>query len=186
MSAPISRIFVTVDRGMTDKTSVCVYPWEKAILEQIHGGGVQEVTIDEMCDLKGPVKVEKVKHVRVLDDGKLPDSGLTLRQQLVDMAKVDPEDDPTQDPEAEYSRLIDKYGQDKEVPLPVVTRVYGEYISGAFAAALKAAREAAGTSKPIDEMNINELRAALRADGIEFDKKATKEELRDLLATATA
>lgn len=186
MSAPIARVFVTVDRGMTDKTSVCIFPWEKAILEQIHGGGVEEVSIDEMCDLKGAVKVEKVKHVRAMEGDAKPEAGLTLREQLEAMARVSPDEDPTQDPEGEYSRLIDKYGQDKEVPLPVVTRVYGEYISGAFAAALKAARESAGTSKPIDEMNINELRAALRADKIEFDKKATKDELRDLLATATA
>jgi len=178
------RIFVTVGRGMTDKTPVCVFPWELRILQQIHGE-VVEVTIDQMCDLKDAVKTEKIKHTRSMDAGVKPDQAPTLRQQLETMAMVDPESDPVNDPEAEYIRLGDKYGMDKEIPLPVVTRVYGEFSSGAFAAALKEYSEGVQDKGP-DEMSINELRTKLRAEGIDFEKTATKEELRDLLATATA
>ena len=53
-----------VDFDMTDKTAVCIYPWEKPILEQIHGGAVDEASIDEMCSLKGSIKVEKNVHKR--------------------------------------------------------------------------------------------------------------------------
>lgn len=177
---------------MTDKTPVCIYSWEKPILEQIHGGGVEEVTIDQMCDMKDAVKIEKAKMSRAMPANEKPDVALSLRAQLEAMAEVDPENDPADDPAAEYSRLIDKYGMDKEIPLPVVTRVYGEFNSGAFAAALKSAAvdgksarvSLAGRSP--EKMAINELRSALRDAGIEFDQTATKAELADLLSTATA
>lgn len=181
------RIFVTVSRGMTDKTAVCIFPWEKPILEQIHGGEVAEVSIEDLCDLKGPVKVEKNKDRLKRQDGVESEPPPDLRAQLEAMCAVDDEDDPVNDPEGEYGRLVDKYGMDKDVPLPVVTRVYGEFISGAFAAALKQAagsRKRAG--KAPDEMSINELRSALRAEKIDFEPTATKDELRDLLTTATA
>lgn len=185
------RIFMTVTRGMTDKTPVCIYPWEKRLLELIHGGDVQEVSIDEMCSLSGAVKIERVKQPRI---GKNPDDpesdpALTLRQQMEAMVVVDPDYDPAQDPAGEYGRLIDKYGMDKDMPLPVVTRIYGEFDSGTFAAALEAAAktdEPRKPSKPVADMSINELRAELTARGIDFDRTATKEEMRDLLEMATA
>lgn len=183
------RIFATVSRGMTDKTAVCIFPWELAVLSQIHGGEVQEVSIDEMCHLKGAVKVQKNAFKR--QDGIESESAPALRAQLEAMAFVPDDEDPANDPETEYSRLVDKYGMDKEVPLPVVTRVYGELISGAFAAALKAAAaaetpRAPKPSKPVAEMTINELREELKAQGIDYDRQATKAELQDLLETATA
>lgn len=184
------RIFVTVTRGMTDKTAVCVFPWEKPILELIHGGDVSEVTVEEMCNLQGAIKVEKAKVNRQLEDGSKPEEGLPLRQQLEAMTVVEDENDPTDDPGGEYERLVNKYGMDKEIPLPCVTRVYGEFGSGAFAAALKQARRtpavASTANKDVGSMSINELRSALRAGGIDFDQTATKVQLRDLLATATA
>lgn len=176
---------------MTDKTPVCIYSWEKPILEQVHGGGVEEVTIEQMCDMKDAVKVEKAKIARAMPSGEKADSAMSLRAQLEAMAEVDPENDPADDPAAEYSRLVDKYGMDKEIPLPVVTRVYGEFNSGAFAAALKAAAlegkpARAPEGKPVEKMGINEIRSALRDAGIEFDQTAGKAELADLLVTATA
>lgn len=187
----MNRIFVNVSRGMTDKTAVCVFPWEKAILEQIHGGDVEEVSIDQMCDLKGPIKVEKIKFSRKIEDGKTQDNAPNLRAQLQEMIQVSEDDDPTKDPDMEYGRLVDKYGADKDINVPVVTRVYGEFNSGAFTAALKEAKRsgrkaAASTDKTVETMSINELRKALRSAGIEFDQTATKVELADLLATATA
>lgn len=184
------RIFVTVTRGMTDKTAVCVFPWEKPILELIHGGDVREVSVDEMCSLQGAIKVEKAKVNRQLEDGGKPEEGLSLRQQLEAMTVVEGENDPADDPGGEYERLVNKYGMDKEIPLPCVTRVYGEFNSGAFTAALKQAQRATVAApkaeKGVESMSINELRSALRAAGIDFDQTATKVQLRDLLATATA
>lgn len=189
------RIFVTVRRGITDATAVCIFPWEKAILERIHGGEVTEVSIDEMCDLKGPVKVEKVKISRSMKDSDEVDAGLPLRAQLEAMVIVHEDDDPASDADAEYSRLEQKYGMDKDIPMPVVTVVYGQQNSGAFAAAVreaqkqapaKASAKAIKLDKPIEDMTINELRSKLRAEGIDFEPTATKAELVDKLATATA
>lgn len=119
------RVFVNVQRGITDSTAVCVFPWETNILMHIHRGAVQEVTIDQQCEKhKEVVKVEKVKikHSQHLAP--------TLREQLEVMEYVAPDDDPANDPQAEYNRLADKYGMDKDVPLPVVTRIYGEFLPG--------------------------------------------------------
>ncbi len=191
------RIFCTVKRGITDATAVCIYPWEKAILERIHGGEVEEQTIDEMCDLKKPLKVEKLKFSRAMSDNAKPDQAPGLREQLEAMVIVDPEEDPANDPDAEYSRLEAKYGADKEIPMPVVGVVYGQINSGAFRAAVKEAQHAISKAKasskespkldkPIEDMTINEVRTALRAQGIDYPQTGKLADLRDLLATATA
>lgn len=134
------RICVVIERGMTDKTAKWVFPWERAILELIHGGNVEEKTIDELCKVKeGVVKVEKVKqkHSKVAPP--------SLREQYELQAYVDPENDPVNDPVGEYERLANLYGMDKDLPIACVTRVYGEFSSGAFTAALK---EHAGDNAP--------------------------------------
>jgi hypothetical protein len=166
------RVFVTVSRGMTDKTAVCVFPWEIDILSLVHGQEIKEVSIESMCSMEGAVKVEKhkLKHSNV----QPPE----LRHQLEIMAYVDPEEDPANDPAAEYGRMVDKYGMDKELPIPCVARVYGEFSSGAFAARLKdhakdrmpkpAALKAAdeGLGKAPDQMTVGELRNALNERSI--------------------
>ena len=167
------RLFAIIGRGMTDKTAVCVFPWELAILQLVHQQEVVEVPIDDMCKMKdGVVKVvkQKLKHSKVLP----PD----LRSQYEIMAYVDPEEDPANDPAAEYERMANKYGMDKELPIACVTRVYGEFTSGAFTATLKehardrqpkpaylkAADE--GLGKAPDQMSIGELRDALKERGV--------------------
>lgn len=186
------RIFCTVKRGITDATAVCIYPWEKAILERIHGGEVEEQSIDEMCDLKKPLKVEKLKFSRAMADNAKPEQAPGLREQLEAMVLVDPEEDPANDPDAEYARLESKYGADKEIPMPVVGVVYGQINSGAFKAAVKEAQAVAPKAKggklakPIEDMTINEVRTALRAEGIDYPQDGKLPALRDLLATATA
>lgn len=189
----MKRIFVQVSRGMTDKTAVCVFPWEMAILSQIHGGDVEEVSIDSMCALKGAVKVQKNTYKRAYgtDGDPPPEVAPSLRKQLEAMAHVPDDESPVADPESEYGRLADKYGFDKEMPIPVVTRVYGEFMSGAFTAALKQAAESqvdqpsSKPDKPIAEMSINEVRAELSKHGIDYEKTATKAELVDQLEMAT-
>jgi hypothetical protein len=179
------RVFVTVTRGMTDKTAVCVFPWEIDVLALVHGQEIKEVSLDEMCSMQGAVKVEKQKLK------KLPELNQTygpdLRAQLQAMCYVDPDEDPCKDPAAEYSRLAEKYGMDKDVPFPCVTRVYGEFSSGAFTAKLKEHADdsaekpehmGAGDEPNPADMSREQLRAALTSRGIKW--KAT--EGRDALA----
>lgn len=183
------RVPVLVGRGITDKTVVWVFPWEKPILELIHGE-VEQKTIEELCDLKGPVKVDRVKQKH--SDVQPPD----LKEQYEMMAYVDPEEDPALDANSEYGRLIEKYGMDKELPIACVTRVFGELSSGAFARTVKEhAEEKAdkpqylkamdeGLGRVPSEMSINELRKALHARGIAWTIKDKKLDLIDKLENA--
>jgi hypothetical protein len=184
------RVFLNVKRGITDATAVCVYPWEKEILEHIHGQDVTEVTIEQMATIKdGVVKRERVK----FKYSDLPP--IDLRQQLEAMAFVDPEDDPGLDAATEYGRLIEKYGLDADFPIPVVERIYGklasfermvrEYAKETMPkpAHLKALDE--GLAKAPNKMNVGELRSALTERGIEWEtaegKKALLEKLEEAL-----
>lgn len=189
------RIFVTVSRGMTDKTAVCIFPWEAEVLSLVHGQEITEVSIDQMCDMQGAIKVEKqrLKHAKVQPP--------TLREQLEAMAYVDPEEDPCNDPAAEYSRLTEKYGMDKEFPMPVVERIFGQFGSGAFAAKLKehaeerapkpawlkaAQAEEGGDTVELDPstMSRDALRQALRDRGIGFKATDGREALAEKLQEA--
>jgi hypothetical protein len=188
------RVFVTVERGMTDRTAVCVFPWEVPILQLVHGGAVKEVSIDELCKQEGVIKVEKLKLKHT--EHPAPD----LRAQYEIMAYVDPEEDPARDPDGEYERMANKYGMDKELPISCVARIYGEPTSGAFKklleehrddvaekpTALKAADE--GLGKAPNQMTVKELREALRERGIEWKvsdgKAALVEKLEANLAPA--
>jgi len=177
-------VFAIIGRGMTDKTAVCVFPWELAILQLVHQQEVVEVPIDDMCKMKdGVVKIEKQKqkHSKVLP----PD----LRSQYEIMAYVDPEEDPANDPTGEYERMVNKFGMDKELPIPCVARVYGEFTSGAFTAALKehahdrqpkpahlkATDE--GLGKAPDQMSVKELRDALTEREVPWKVTQTKAQL---------
>lgn len=169
------RVFVTVTRGMTDKTAVCVFPWEIDVLALVHGQEIKEVSIDDMVSMQGAVKIEKqkLKKLPELKQDYAPD----LRAQLEAMCYVDPDEDPCNDPAAEYNRLAEKYGMDKEVPFACVTRVYGEFSSGAFTAKLKEHAEERGPKpahlgaeegvEPAD-MSREQLRAELSARGIQW------------------
>lgn len=181
------RVFVKVQRGMTDATAVCVFPWEVDILALVHGGDVKEVSIEEMCAMQGAVKVEKqkLKKLPQLKAKYAPDP----KAQYEAMCYVDPDDDPANDPAAEYNRLVEKYGMDKELPIACVTRVYGELTSGAFAAKLKehaedrlprpavldADEESEGQA--FADMSIADLRATLRERGIAFRVTESKADL---------
>jgi len=178
------RVFATIRRGMTDATAVCVFPWELDILALVHGQEVKEVSIDEMCSLNGAVKVEKqkLKHSTVAP----PD----LRAQLEIMAYVDPEEDPANDPASEYNRMAEKYGMDKELPIACVTRVYGEFTSGAFEAKLREhAQDVAPRPAPardLEDMSVKELRAMLTDRGIEWKPTESKAALIEKLQVELA
>ena len=187
------RVFAIIGRGMTDKTAVCVFPWELAILQLVHQQEVVEVPIDDMCKMKdGVVKVvkQKMKHSNVLP----PD----LRSQYEIMAYVDPEEDPANDPAGEYERMANKYGMDKDLPIACVGRVYGEFTSGAFTATLKEhARDRQpkpahlkatdeGLGKAPDQMSIGELRSALSERGVKWHRTESKVDLVANLEAALA
>lgn len=123
------KIFMLIQRGITDRTPVCVWPWEKPILEEIHGGNAVEVSLDELCDLRGAVKVEKQKTItRGLGlDGKQVRSEEvpSMRTQYEAMLQVDPDANPLDDPESEFMRLEATYGMHLRVNLSNAEKVYG-------------------------------------------------------------
>lgn len=116
----IQKVFMLIQRGLTDRTPVCVWPWEQPILEEIHGGNAQPVTLDELCDLQGAAKVTKLKMLH-----KEAELGPSMREQYEAMVKVDPETNPLADPEAEFVRLVELYGMHVNVKMPNVEKVYG-------------------------------------------------------------
>ncbi len=173
------RVFVNVRRGPMDNTAVCVYPWEIALLQHVHLNNVEEVSIERMATQKeGVIKVQKIKLKHT--EKPAPD----LRSQLEAMVYVDPEEDPANDPSAEYGRLADRYGMDKDFPMPVVERIYGPYAEGcAFEAKLKEhAKDHAqkptfmraldeGLTKHPKDMTVGELRKELKARGLKWNPR---------------
>lgn len=190
------RVFMTVGRGPMDKTAVCVFPWERELLEEIHGGGAEHKTIEELTTFKGVVSAKKLK-LPIPGTGALPAGD--LKSQLRAMTIVPAEDDPAHDLSAEFVRLQEKYGMHPSVNMTVVEKVYGN--AGNFS---RAVRKYTGKKPPrgeeaehdprndeIDEssiagMNGKELKAELRKREIPFDTNAKLDELRDLLKTVTA
>lgn len=200
------RIFMTINRGMTDKTAVCVFPWEKPLLEEVHGSGAEEVSIEEMVDIKKGVA--KVKPIKIKADRVgVSEAPPLLKDQLQKMTVVDNEDDPKYDLDTEYGRLAEKYGMHPDVALPVVEKVYGsptlfkqavrpflgttpppDEIDPTEARGARPRQEAGSEApeKPIAEMGRNELKAFLHKHKIEFSAKASIDDLRDLAETALA
>lgn len=192
----LKKVFMLIKRGLTDNTPVCVYPWEVPILNEIHAGNAQLVTIDQLCDLKGGVAKEiKPKKREVNGRVFTADRSPTLREQFESLTKVDPELNPLKDPAAEFARLCALYGMHTDIPLPNAEKVYGSLVG--FRAAMK--EYAAGRSpdvagetgpieeeKPVAEMSDVELKEKLKEMKIPFSKKATREELEDLLTEAIA
>lgn len=116
----MEKVFMLIQRGLTDRTPVCVFPWEQPILEEIHGGNAQPVTIDGLCDLQGASKVTKMKMLH-----PKAEEGPTMREQYEAMVKVDAETSPLNDPEAEFGRMVEVYGMHVNVKLPNVEKVFG-------------------------------------------------------------
>lgn len=182
----MQKVFVLVSRGLTDKTAVCVFPWEAPILEEIHGSNAVKVTIDEMCDLKQPIRVKqlKLKHST--------EKMLTLREQFESMVKIDPLRNPLEDPEAEFARMEGCYGRHLEVNISNVEKVYGsrgnfrramrEFASGKTPDFLdqEGPIEISG-EKPVADMTDGEIRAILKERKVSIPKGAEREELEELL-----
>jgi hypothetical protein len=200
------RIFMLLDRGPMDKTAICIYPWEKPCVEEVHRGACSEVSLDEMATLKGAPTVKKVKPPVAEKDGRKLEEAPGLREQYAAMLVVPEEDDPKHDMVAEYNRLSGRYGMHHSVALPVVEKVYGSVRN--FIALAKpftgskppknaelpgseidgdvSTGEEADAETPIAEMDRDQLKAALTKAGIPFKGNAALNVLRDKLETATA
>lgn len=201
------RIFMTINRGITDETPVCVYPWERPLLEEIHGAGAQPVSIEEMCSMKGVKSVAEIKlpsgGERETPNGEQAkvERAPGLREQLVAMTRVAPENDPANDVDTEWGRLLERYGMHPKVEMPVVEKVYGSL--PAFRKVVRAYRgstpprvdpiegmEDAGAAPDVSDelapadMSVPQLKAALGARDIEYKKSAKREELEELLTNA--
>jgi hypothetical protein len=187
----MQKVFMLIQRGMTDRTPVCVFPWEKPILEEIHGGNAQEISLEELCELRGATKIQKIKPRQREINGKkiVSDEVPSMRAQYEAMVKVNPDENPLEDPEAEFGRLAEKYGMHLQVNLPNVEKVYGSV--GNFRRALK--DYASGRSpdfvgetgpitedKPVAEMSDKKLKEALKAMGVKFDGNSGREVLEEL------
>jgi hypothetical protein len=68
-----------------------------------------------MCDVKGRGQGRE-DEAQAHRSTRRPD----LRAAARNHGYVDPEEDPANDPAAEYDRLADKYGMDKDLPMPCV------------------------------------------------------------------
>lgn len=198
------RIFMLINRGMTDETAVCVFPWEKPLLEEVHGAGAIPVTVDEMCSTKGVKNVRAIPMPTASAKERVVEKAPDLRQQLEAMVRVDPEVDPFEDLDQEYGRLIERYGMHPKVEMPIVEKVFGS--TAAFKRMVQPYRGSKppkfdpidgveesgelpddddGDKAPVD-MSRDELKAALKERGIQFNGNAKTDELVELLTEAIA
>lgn len=196
----LRRIFMTIKRGITDQTAVCVFPWEKPLIEEIHGGNAIEVSIDDMCSKEGVKVVKTIKLKERVDlngEAMVPEQGLDLRARLTRMTMVDPEEDPSQDPDSEYGRMQEKYGMHPELPILVVEKVYGsarqfrvcvrDFAAGRVPDFLDdgAVDDRSEDELAPAEMTMQQLRKALKARDIPYARTDTRDKLEELLV-ATA
>lgn len=187
----MQKVFMLIQRGITDRTPVCVFPWEQPILEEIHGVNASPITIDELCDLQG-AKVKTVKPREREVEGKkvMVDEGPTMREQYEAMVEVDPESNPLNDPEAEFERLANTYGMHTQIKLANVEKVYGsmggfrmamrDYAKGKTPDFVGETGPIEAEEKPLAEMSTPELRTLLKGRGVDVPKRAGREVLEDL------
>lgn len=191
---------MTIRRGITDATPVCVFPWEKPLIEEIHGGSAVVITIDQMCSKDGVKSVKKLKlhntGRRDQDDKELtPEYAPDQRGQLEAMTLVDPDNNPLDDPAGEYARMMEKYGMHPKIELTVVEKVFGnertfrscmrDFAAGRTPDFLMEDDGLEG-EKVIADMTAEELRAMLDKLGVTFPAKATRAKLEELAIDAQA
>lgn len=203
------RIFMTINRGMTDETAVCVFPWERPLLEEVHASGASVVTIDAMCSKDGIASVKPIKMPTSAPDQdgneRHPEKAPGLREQLEAMCRVKPDDDPFGDLATEWGRLLEKYGMHPDVQVPVAEKVFATM--GQWRRMIQAYRGAKPPAvdpfygdgeevgegeaeldqdKAPAEMTYEELKAACKSRGLEFKGNASRELLEELLTDAIA
>lgn len=179
--SPIKQVLFEVNRGMTDKTPVLVYPWEVPLLEDIHGeGNVTEVTHAETLKLIKRTKVDEPHRTRIeLAEGQVRES---------------PYYDPLDDIAAEYGRMQAKYGMHPSIEMTIVEHVYGRLASGQFEAAVlecvpeedRDGREVTiVTASSVETLSGAEVRAELDKRHVKFKRtsslSALKQQLEEVL-----
>ncbi len=196
----LKRIFMTIRRGITDATAVCVFPWERPLIEEIHGGSADVVTIDQMCSKDGVKSVKKIKlrEGRRDQDDKVmtPEDAPDMRAQLIAMCDVDPDNNPMDDPEGEYGRMMEKYGMHPKIELPVVEKVYGnsrtfrscmrDFAAGRIPDFLSDQDTEDQGPVAIADMTADQLREMLDGLGVKFPPKASRVKLEEIALEAQA
>lgn len=194
------RIFMNVNRGMTDATPVCVFPWEEPLMQELHGEAAQRVSIDEMCAIRGAKSVQTIKlpvSVKMKKKAELPPD---TRGQLVAMCIVPDDTDPKHNIAGEYARLEQKYGMHPKINLTVVGKVFGS--PRQFRQTIKPflgpkppkndsfSDDDIDVEEPTElsyaEMDAKQLKAKFKEAGVAYPPRASVNELRDLAVTAFA
>lgn len=195
----LSRIFMTIKRGITDATAVCVFPWERPLIEEIHGGNATVVTIEQMCSKDGVKSSKRLKlneSRRDQDDSPMkPEYAPDMREQLEIMARVHPDNNPMDDPSGEYARLEGYYGMHPKIELSVVEKVYqNERFFRSCMRDFAAGRtpdflmedDGEDGDKAIGDMTPDELREVLTKLGVAFPPKANRAKLEEMAVEAQA
>jgi hypothetical protein len=182
------RIPVTVERGTMDSTLAWVFPWEVPLIEEVQRGEVRTLTLEEISSLAGAKEVKQMKlpsggKRKRLNKDEFVDVPFApgLKEQFETMQKVDPENDPANDPEGEWNRLLNVYGMHPTVALPTVEKVYGNEAN--FKRALQQFRgkrpeaEEDLSDKSPAEMTRPELMRALKERGVRYSFSAKRDDL---------
>lgn len=195
---------MTIKRGITDATLMCVYPWERPLIEEIHGGNAVVISIDSLCSTEGVKNVKPIKPKERVDlNGKkmVADMGGTQRQKYEAMVAVDPEENPLQDPDAEWGRMVERYGMHPDIKVTVVEKVYGssrmfrqcmrEFAAGKVPEFLRdddaedsTVDDVAGETLAVADMTAEQMRKELTERGVTFKKGAARDDLEALLMEA--
>jgi hypothetical protein len=191
------RVLVSVDRGMTDKTSKVVWDHEVPILQAVHGADIKLLDLSEVEDLKGSALVLQGT-TQVVDpkDPRFRDQPKE-RVPLVEILKrnLSIGEQFSGNIDEEYDRLIACYGTHPDYNMPFVEYVYGRPDRGDFKKAIGEIVEAEENydeshpgAKPValrtEPLTEDEMRAELDRAHIEYPKSAKGPTLRRLYEAA--
>lgn len=194
------RVLVTIDRGMTDKTSKVVWEHEIPVLQAVHGSEVKQVSLEDVEDLKGTAivlagttQVVDPKDPRFRDQAK-------EKVALVDIIKrnLSIGSQFSGNVDEEFERLVGLYGTHPEYGLPFVEYVYGRPEQGRLKDAIGAIVEddeegydlAHPGAKPVPlgdgPLTDEQMRSRLSNAGVEYPPTAKGATLRKLYDAAFA
>lgn len=191
------RVLISVDRGMTDKTSKVVWDHEVPILQAVHGTDVKMLDLADIEDLRGTALV--LEGTTQVIDPKDPRFRDTRKEKvsLVEILKrnLSIGEQFSGNVDEEYDRLMACYGTHPDYNLPFVEYVYGRPEQGRFKEAVGAIAEAEDNydeaypgAKPVPlreaELTDEQMRARLDEVGFEYPKTAKGSTLRKLYDAA--
>lgn len=157
--ASYKRVLVQVQRGPMSTTTIAIRPWERPLLEELHGEGAVQVVTEEEAN---------------------------VHAERLGLLNVEPFD-ISNDLELEYDRLQTFYGMHPEVKVPIVERCYGKFSEGRFSKAVRqacsASRGAIDDAKveaprSAKALSLDELRDQADDLGIEWTPAMTEGEIK--------